>query len=107
MLRSPWRMTTLPDTTTLPSTSAVKLLSSLSMVTGSLDGSVRGATTGGAAAGSAGLGQTVSSACAWDANNSVKARPQVADFLEVNGTVLRTILIRMLKNDSRLALIRT
>ena len=38
-----------------------------------------------------------------NASSSDSPRPQIAALIEVSGTVLRTILIRMLKNDPRLS----
>jgi aminoglycoside/choline kinase family phosphotransferase len=68
---------------------------------------VRTGGGGGAPVSGAGCGQAGSSARTQVASSSISPRPQVAAFFEVNGTVSRTILIRMLKNDPRANLIRT
>src|ERR1700754_3417246 len=77
------------------------------MVIGWSLGSVRTGGGSGLPVSAAGGGQTVSSARTAIASNRVRPRPQIAAFLGVNGTVPRTILIRMLKNDPRINLIRT
>src|SRR6185295_18925192 len=101
--RSPCFITTLPQTRALPLTSNSKLLSSLSMVMGACAASLFGRGGSGVPTTAVLSGQGGSSG---NASESMNVRP-AALINEVFGTVLRTILIRMLEHDPRLTLIRT
>ena len=100
-------MTTLPDSTMLPFTLYSTL--SPSMVVGVVLGSTLAAGAGVPPGCTLTVGgQAASSACAGEcASSNRSARPRIATMDGVSGTVLRTILIRMLEHDPRLTLIRT